>query len=242
MKRSILLTLTMTLLATSVAAQAVMRPRPGVGLTAIPKTTAQTRQTILDAGALAARAQPAAPFLALGALRTMRTGAGLDPRITIPDLTSPFQLTPATQSVEGRGSLLIVGQIYLPDPKPAGFEGQAVITRFRYFYGKDGYDAPAKVTVTINAQKNKFYAVDCLAQIDQGIFARNAEYEIQGSNADTFGTIAPKAGHIVFNVRKTDSDGEITILFKPERVEGSATGNSYETTIMDFWGCQISSG
>ena len=165
MKRAILLTLTMTLLATSVAAQAVMRPRPGVGLTAIPKTTAQTRQTILDAGALAARAQPAAPFLALGALRTMRTGAGLDPRITIPDLTSPFQLTPATQSVEGRGSLLIEGQIYVPNPKPVGFQGQATITRVAS--STPGQFDYGKVVVTINAQKDKFYAVECLAQIDR---------------------------------------------------------------------------
>lgn len=227
----------MTLLATSVAAQVVLRPRQGVGLTGITKTTAKTT---LDAGALAARAQPAAPFLALDALRTIRTGAGLDPRIRVPDLTSPFQLTPITQSVEGRGSLLIQGQIIGPNPKPAGFQGQASITRVAASTPSD-YDY-GRVVVTINAQKNKFYAVDCLAQIDKGFSVRYAEYNIKGSNADNFGTIAPNEGHLVFNVRKTDSDGDITILFMPEGAERSRPDGSWDINIMDFWGCQISSG
>ena len=47
---------------------------------------------------------------------------------------------------------------------------------------------------------------------------------------------------MVFNVRKTDSDGEITILFMPERAERSRPSGSWDINIMDFWGCQISSG
>lgn len=242
MKRSIVLTIALTLLATSVAAQAVMRPRPGVGAVAIPNTTPQTKTRTLDAGALAARLQPAAAFTPLNQLGRGRTAAGLDPRITIPDLTSAFKLTPGTQKVDGRGELDIQGDTIIPNPKPEGFQGQSTITRTRYSPPRDNEEY-GRVIVTITAQKEKFYVVDCLAMIDKTNDGfKHVEYRISGSSTDTSGTIVPLLGHVVFNVRRTESDGNIEIMFRPQRAEARTPGGPWDKHIMDFWGCQISSG
>jgi hypothetical protein len=229
MIRSLSIAISLILLAQTAMAQTVARPRAGV--TAIPKATQFSIQP-LTPSEMQARLRPAPTFLPPAQLNIPIPAV-----ITL--MNAPFSLTPAVQSIAGRGSLMIQGQIFAPDSGPSGFQGQATISRVASSIpGQDDY---GKVVVTVNAQKNKFYAVDCLARIDQWLGAPY-DYTIHGSNADTTSSNALNNGHIIINVRRTESDGEITIMFRPRLAKRSRPNGSWDTNIMDFWGCQITPG
>jgi hypothetical protein len=229
MIRSLSIAITLTLLAQTAMAQTVARPRTGI--TAIPKATQFSIQPLTPAE-MQARLRPAPTFLPPAQLNIPFPAV-----ITV--MNAPFSLTPAVQNVAGRGSLMIQGQVFVPDSGPSGFQGQATIVRVAS--STPGQDDYGKVVVTVNAQKNKFYAVDCLARIDQWLGAPYF-YTIRGSNADAANSNALNNGHIIINVRRTESDGEIAIMFKPRLATKSNPTGSWDTNVMDFWGCQITPG
>jgi len=111
---------------TPVSAQ-VARPRPPLAPTGPVKPVTASQLKQLTQAELQARSKPAPRYLT-GSERKARipasTAAG-----AVPDLKSTFQLTPSAQSVPSRGSMKIDRQIYLPDPSPPGFSGQAIIRR-----------------------------------------------------------------------------------------------------------------
>jgi hypothetical protein len=232
MKRTIILSIATTLIATSVTAQAVMRPRPGVGAVAIPKTTPQTMSNALDARALAARMRVAPQYIPPAELRNY--GA-----IMVGQLNAPFSLTPLAPEIAGRGKLTISGDISAPNPPPPGFPGQAVL-RYRIVGLASAVGYLGTASLTINAVKNKYYAVDCLAVVDAG----RVNFNISGGENNMQGQTDPKNGHLFFNVRRTADDGPIYISFHPDTVVQEAKNPMQpnfmtEKNVMDFWGCQI---
>jgi hypothetical protein len=232
MKRIIVHVLAASLLATSVAAQAVMRPRPGAVVMPAPKVTQQTISKSLDARALSARLRQPPSFIPPQQLRNF--GA-----IIIGQLNAPFSLTPLAPDVPERGKLVISGDISSPNPPPPGFPGQAVL---RYHGGGLGTGVWyfGHVTLTIYAKKDKNYAVDCLAVVDAG----RVNFKITGNQADMEGKTDPKNGHLFFNVRRSTADGPITLYFHPDPLVQEAKNPLQpnfmtEKNVMDFWGCQV---
>jgi hypothetical protein len=160
---------------------------------------------------------------------------------TVPDLKSSFSLTPAVQTVGGRGSIIIEGDVMVPNPLPAGFPGQATIRYQLIGLGSASWNGG--VRLSLNAQKGVFYAVDCLTSITT-TETPNVYFSISGSDASQSGAMAVNNGHVVFNVRRTADNGDIKIYFRPDKYEQfkNYAGQMVEQNIMDFWGCQISTG
>jgi hypothetical protein len=234
MKRTILFALAATLITTTVAAQAVMRPRPGAGAInkATPQAPVRTQIQALSPQALTARLRPAPQYIPPQELPNY--GA-----IILGVANAPFSLTPLAPEIVGRGKLEISGDISAPNPPPPGFGGQAIL-RYRMVGFASAVSYLGTAVLKINAVKNKYYAVDCLAVVDAG----RVNFRIFGGENNMEGQTDPKNGHLFFNVRRTADDGPIYIDFHPDYVVQEAKNPLQPTfmtekNVMDFWGCQI---
>jgi hypothetical protein len=178
---------------------------------------------------LEARIKPAPNYLSMSELKgrippSTATGA-------IPDLKSAFTLTPAVQNVAGRGNMKIDGQIYLPDPSPPGFTGQAIIRRVV----TDTLGIGGGVFLELNTAKDTFYILDCLAAMrgkrSPVLYAINA-----GPDALPL-EMSLSDGRFILTVPQQKTDGITKIAFFPQFYLTDVKGPE-----MDFWGCQISTG
>ncbi|MBX3593811.1 hypothetical protein [Sphingomonas sp.] len=158
------------------------------------------------------------------------------PASVIPNLKSAFSLTPAQQSVSGRGSMRIDGKVIVPNPLPPGFNGQATVTYRLIGIGTASW--VGGVFITLKAQKDVFYAIDCLASVSQN---DSVDFTITGAGAPQSGKIRVEGGHIVLNARRTVDTGDVSIMIRPETYVPSTNPFIPEKNVMDFWGCQISS-
>jgi len=157
---------------------------------------------------------------------------------TFPDLTTAFSLTPAQLTVAKRGQMKIDGKITVPDPLPPGFRGHAQIRHVMAGMGGAGA-VMGTIDVTIQAQKDVFYAIDCLAAINDG--SDNINYTITGAGPKQTGQNKLVGGHVVFTARRTDASGPITIRFHPDKWMEATKPYTRWINEMDFWGCDISS-
>jgi hypothetical protein len=234
MIKPISIAITLTLFAQAAVAQTVARPRAMV--TATPKATQFSIQPLTPAE-MRARLRPAPRYLAPAELNLLTPFANAV-------LNAPFSLTPAVQAIAGRGFLNIGGKVFVPNPAPPNFPGQATL---RYYGYGEGW-----VHVTLDAKKDKFYAVDCLATVDSGRVNFETDFDWQDNRIESSGVMDPKEGHLIFNVRRTTNDGPIKISFRPDEVDRTASGpgtnvpdsqwlpsEQWKWHVMDFWGCQI---
>jgi hypothetical protein len=232
MKKLLIVPLALSLLATSVAAQTSLRQRPMGTTTTVPKTTPQAVPRQLDPAIVAARMRPAPSFIPVSGLRNF--GA-----IIIGEANAPFTVTPLNQTIAGKGSLSIRGDISAPNPAPPGFPGQAILRYYMMGFATSVWENGV-VNLSIQAKANKYYAVDCLAVVDGG----RVNFVIRGNETDFEGKTDPKDGHLFFNVRRTNSDGPITIIIHPDQLIQEARNPLQpnfisERNVMDFWGCQV---
>lgn len=213
-------------------ASAQVRVRPVVSPTGPVKPTAVLQVRPLTSTELQARMKLPPRFL---------TGPELKARVpgniaaqAIPDLKAAFSLTPAVQSVGGRGAMKIDGQVYLPNPAPPGFPGQAIIRRgVSGGIGQVGFTGG--VYIELNTAKDTFYILDCLAAM-RGASSR-VQFKINQSYDATPSEMYLSDGRFILTVPKQKENGVSKIVFYPEMYSSDKNGPE-----MDFWGCQISTG
>lgn len=219
----------MTLLALGPPAVAQVRPvRPQTVVTAKPVTVLKP----LTPAQLAPLSKPAPRFLNPAELR------GKVPPSVIPNLKSAFELTPAVQEVAGRGKLVIEGDLLVPKPTPPGFSGQAIIRRGKKFGSATEFGS---VKLTFTAQQNQFYVVDCLVMAN----GTGVNFYVNGESANPSGKMQATTGHMLFNIRKTDATGTVSITMHPDLLTQTPTPGTetvYDINVMHFWGCKISTG
>jgi hypothetical protein len=226
MKRTILCALAATLITTTVAAQAVMRPRPGAITKATPQAPIRTQIQALSPQALAARLRSPVAFASQQMLKAAMP--------QLPNMTgAPFTLTPLNRTIENAGILEIDGQISSPMPPPAGWPGQAIIRRTA---GLRGY-----ALLQIYSKSEISYAVDCLTTVSHG----KVNVDISGTTSDIIGKMEPVNGHLYLTLRgRPDNYGKIYVYLFPDVLVQEANNPLQPTlitekNIMDFWGCQI---
>jgi hypothetical protein len=217
----------------SPASAQVVRARPVITPTGPVKPTIVTQVRPLTQAELASRMKPAPRFLTASELKA-RVPAN-NAASAIPDLKSAFSLTPAVQSVEGRGSMSVAGQLYLPDPSPPGFPGQAIIRR-----GATGGIGQASFTggvfMQINMVKDTYYVLDCLAAMRGSSGYVNYTINSSSPNASPL-QMSISDGRFLLTIPKQKQDRISQISFYPDFYSEANKGPE-----MDFWGCQISSG
>lgn len=211
-------------------ASSQVRARPVIAPTGPVKPVINNKLQQLTQEELQARMKPAPRYLApellkAQALRTVELAE-------LPDLKAAFSLTPAVQSVSGRGSMKIDGQVYLPNPMPPGFPGQAIIRR-----GVSGGIGVGSFTggvfIQLDILKDTFYILDCLGNM------RGTGSPIQYTiNSGSVAELYAADGHFILTVPKQKENGISRIGFYPENLY-SADKKGPE---LDFWGCQISTG
>lgn len=225
--------------ASTAPATAQVRTRPVTAPTGPVKPVMMPQLKQLTPDELKARMKNPPRYLSASELKARIPGSVA--ASSVPDLKSSFSLTPALQAVSGRGSIAIDGDVMVPNPLPPGFPGQATIRYQLVGLGSGGWFGG--VRLTLNAQKEVFYAVDCLTSITT-TETPNVYFSISGSDASQSGAMAVNNGHVVFNVRRTTDNGDIKIYFRPDKFEQikNYAGQMVDQNIMDFWGCQISTG
>lgn len=206
----------------------VMRPRPVIAPAGPIKPVQQSQIRPLTAEELQARMKAPPRFLSPSELKARV------PAIAVPDLKSAFSLTPAAPNVPGRAAMQIAGQLFLPNPAPPGFPGQAIIRRgISGGFGQVGFTGG--VSIDLHVVKDTYYIMDCLGAMRGA--ASNLEYKINKSYDATPSQMSIVDGRFLLTVPKQSADGIAKIVFYPELYSAAKNGPE-----MDFWGCQISTG
>lgn len=210
----------------------VVRSRPVIAPTGPVKPATLSQVRPLTQAELQARIKTPPRYLSVAELKARIPGGVA--ASAVPDLKAAFSLTPASQSVSGRGLMKIDGQIYLPDPAPPGFPGQAIIRR-----GVSGGIGQGSFTggvyIELNRAPGTYYILDCLAAM-RGASSR-VQFKIDKSYDATPSEMYLTDGRFLLTVPKQKESGVSKIVFYPEIYSSDKNGPE-----MDFWGCQISTG
>jgi hypothetical protein len=228
MKRIILFALATTLIATSVTAQAVMRPRSTIAQP-IPTSPPVIRQSGL--GNTATRLQPT-PFLGQSEFRTLIGVVGSPNDFAVPAFTNSFKITPLSPTVQGKGALLTRDALSDTDAVSEIIGGGAVIN-----YTQSGgalnfipFDTirDGGAEITISAQRGEVYALNCLADVNGD---PNARIYYRTSHPSGTGAMIPETAVQLSNyqfvtlVKRGNQNGNITIILRPDAYVRPASGN-----------------